>query len=297
MKFKQAQLFRFDLPLVKALPIDSDSLIRSGFILNYTTPDGRVLWSEASPLPGWHKETLQEAQEQILSDDDTEILFPSVRMALDLLQWQLEGNGSAKLSDIQLRALCDTHRDNLESWTAWALRQDYQGIKIKVGRLPIEKELDVIRTVRNMVGPHFEITLDANQKFELSEAVEFAKACESLRIAYIEEPVKNVDDIMKFYSATGMPVALDESLELALPVSVWIIKPSCVGGLTRLREISEQAQRRNIKLVFSSTFESKVGISLWMQLAAAYGTPGVAHGLDTLMWFAEDLSGNNCKLV
>jgi O-succinylbenzoate synthase len=265
------------------------------------------MWSEVSPLPGWHTETLEQATDQVIAQlrqpGSVVDMYPSVRMGFDMLKWQLDGGTTKSLADIQLRALWHGNREDLETWTIWAVRQDYKGIKIKVGRLPIEKELDVIRTVRNIVGPGFEITLDANQKFTLDQAIEFARACSKYDIMYIEDPVEHIDDVARFYVATGMTVALDNLTPNPSPDrrgvrgEVWVIKPSCVGGLARLKSLCEQAKQSGIKIVFSSAFESKIGISLWMQLAAEFGTPGVAHGLDTLTWFSEDLNGDNCKEI
>jgi O-succinylbenzoate synthase len=67
-----------------------------------------------------------------------------------------------------------------------------------------------------------------------------------------------------------------------------VLKPSLVHlpGLASLLATAGFPVKR---LVFSAAFESGVGISVLAQYAAAFGTPGVAAGLDTYRLLSEDV--------
>src|SRR5690349_13892450 len=63
----------------------------------------------------------------------------------------------------------------------------FGGCKLKVGR-PIHEDVRRISAVREAVGPGFEIFTDANQRFNVDEAIRRARAYEPLDIGWFEEP-------------------------------------------------------------------------------------------------------------
>ncbi|MBL4819118.1 MAG: mandelate racemase/muconate lactonizing enzyme family protein, partial [Deltaproteobacteria bacterium] len=74
------------------------------------------------------------------------------------------------------------------------------------------QEAEYLTDIQKAVGPNMPIRLDANQKLSLKEAINFGKRIAHLNIAYFEEPLKDPSQIPQFVQATGIPVALDESL-------------------------------------------------------------------------------------
>jgi L-alanine-DL-glutamate epimerase-like enolase superfamily enzyme len=70
----------------------------------------------------------------------------------------------------------------------------FSGTKIKIGRPHVAEDVARLSAVREAVGPAFEIMTDANQGFNLSEAVRRARHYEALDIAWFEEPI-HADDV------------------------------------------------------------------------------------------------------
>ena len=100
------------------------------------------------------------------------------------------------------------------------------------------------------------IRLDANNlwKDRCDEAIEYSTMLGIARIFAMEEPVrtKNVEDIGRFSTATGLPVILDESLCTLEDLSLYRntagnfianIKISKVGGLIRALEMIEELKK------------------------------------------------------
>ena len=116
-------------------------------------------------------------------------------------------------------------------------------------------------------------------------------------IGYIEEPCASPGDLRQFINSAGLPVALDESLLELSPnalndfadIAAVVLKPTLLGGFERAAGLARWAQECDIKVVVSSSFESSVGLGALAQFAAAFGTPGVAMGLDTARYLADDL--------
>jgi len=141
------------------------------------------------------------------------------------------------------------------------------------------------------------VRIDANQAWTLSEALAFAKAFPSNTFEYFEEPFQNIEEAVSF----PYPIALDESLRtlplkecLALPhVKALIIKPTLMGGCTKLTPLYHHAKEKEIAFILSSSYESELGISLLSKVAERLQLPPVPMGLDTSDLFEEALYKEN----
>ena len=78
---------------------------------------------------------------------------------------------------------------------------------------PIE-DAQVIQEIRKKVGPHIQLRADANKKWSFNEAIQFGSNVKDCGLEYIEEPVNNENDIIKFCEESGLPVALDETIDI-----------------------------------------------------------------------------------
>lgn len=68
------------------------------------------------------------------------------------------------------------------------------GCKVKVGGRSPTEDAERVRTARGAVGPEFKICVDANQGWELRDAVDFARRIEDLDIMWFEEPCRWYND-------------------------------------------------------------------------------------------------------
>jgi len=88
----------------------------------------------------------------------------------------------------------------------------FKGAKIKVGKPHLSEDMARLRAVREAVGDTFEIMVDANQCFTLSEALKRAPHYAALGIAWFEEPLP-ADDLTghaRLAAASEVPVAVGE---------------------------------------------------------------------------------------
>lgn len=89
-----------------------------------------------------------------------------------------------------------------------AVARGFRHIKLKVGADPADDHRRV-RLVREAVGPDVRIAVDANQRWEVDEAIANIRALEPLDLAWIEEPT-SPDDILghrRISRAVDVPVA------------------------------------------------------------------------------------------
>ena len=90
----------------------------------------------------------------------------------------------------------------------------------------------------------------------------------------IEEPTYETEHLERFTH----PFALDETLSEThlLPKSdklqALILKPTLVGGMTACQKIIRTAQERGIRTIFSSSFESPIGLANIAALATPLDT-------------------------
>lgn len=134
----------------------------------------------------------------------------------------------------------------------------FGGCKIKVGR-PIHEDVARISAVRDAVGPGFEIFTDANQVFNVDEAIRRARAYEPLDIGWFEEPL-TADDIeghRRLVEHTSLPIAVGESIYSHLHFREYLERHACsivqvdagrVGGITPWLKVAHMAEAFNIAI-------------------------------------------------
>jgi L-alanine-DL-glutamate epimerase-like enolase superfamily enzyme len=132
----------------------------------------------------------------------------------------------------------------------------FGGSKIKVGRA-IHEDVARISAVREAVGQGFEIFTDANQKFNVDEAIRRARAYEPLDIGWLEEPL-TADDIeghVRLNAHTSIPIAVGESLYSHLHFREYLERHACsivqvdvgrIGGITPWLKVAHMAEAFNI---------------------------------------------------
>ena len=120
----------------------------------------------------------------------------------------------------------------------------------------------------------------------MNQLQRFWQACEPKNIEYIEDPLENP---VHMENITTIPFALDESL---LEYQSLLAQPNVVAAIIKptlhLHWQQLLLKYPTIKPVFSSTFETSLGIWGLGQLALQYA-PNNIHGLGTLNWLAEDI--------
>ncbi|KAL5160110.1 Protein PHYLLO, chloroplastic [Glycine soja] len=265
-------------------------------------------------------------------------IFPSVRCGLEMailnaiadakgsnmlniLYPSINGNNKCERSlNVQICALIDSNGSPTEvaNVAAKLTEEGFSAIKLKVARGgdPMH-DAALIQEVRKKVGCQIIIRADANRTWTYEEAMKFSSLVKDCNLQYIEEPVQDEDDILKFCEESGLPIALDETIDniqenpmekLAKfthpAIAAVVIKPSVVGGFENAALIAQWAHQMGKMAVVSAAFESSLSLSAYTQFSsylellslgtfkvlddAASGT--VAHGLGTYRWLKEDVT-------
>ncbi len=84
--------------------------------------------------------------------------------------------------------------EKLERLAREALADGFTQIKLKVGA-DLDDDIRRFRKAREVVGPDFPIAIDANQSWEVSEAIEWVNALAEFQPAWVEEPT-SPDDVL-----------------------------------------------------------------------------------------------------
>lgn len=92
------------------------------------------------------------------------------------------------------------------------VKRGFRSVKVKVGSPDIQRDLERLTRVRETVGPHVRVMMDANQGLNLPAALELARAAQPLRIAWFEEPLHRTDydGYAQLRRQAGMAIATGE---------------------------------------------------------------------------------------
>ena len=175
------------------------------------------------------------------------------------------------------------------------LAQGFKCIKLKIGAIDFQKELDLLAFIRrNFDAQTIEIRVDANGAFSEYLALDKINQLSGYQIHSIEQPIaKNHTDTMsELCKTTPIPIALDEELigifsleekELLLqkikPQYI-ILKPSFVGGFRGTKQWIDLAKKHNIGWWITSALESNVGLNAIAQWTFLQNNP-MPQGLGT----------------
>jgi o-succinylbenzoate synthase len=328
MKLKKLNIYTYSLPLIRALKMKgSEQNQRHGLVVELINEKGFKGFGDAAPFPGLHNESLIDIiSESKISfsefshykfDDHSDLFSqinllpkcsPSLQFAMnwayvDLFSKSrkinpgklLASNGGDK---IFLNALLSGSPSEVLAEARKLKEKNYKAIKLKVATHPIGDEINLVLKLNELFKGEVQLRLDANQSWTFEQAVLFGKAVQTTNIEYIEEPCSQPELFGDFYSETHIPVALDESLsqnalkkiEVFDGLNTIIIKPSVIGRLTDIQKWIHWASLNNLKVVFSSVFESGIGMRAISNLAGAWSKNNIAHGLDTFRWLEKDVT-------
>ncbi len=134
----------------------------------------------------------------------------------------------------------------------------FGGCKLKVGRRPHE---DVARltAVREAVGAGFEIMTDANQAFQVDEAIRRARLYEPLDLAWFEEPLpaEDLGGHVRLSAQTTLPIAVGESIYSLSHFREYLQRGGCsvvqadvarIGGITPWLKVAHLAEAFNVPI-------------------------------------------------
>lgn len=212
-------------------------------------------------------------------------LFPSIAFGLETALVDLKARGSKCLfpsaftqgeTGIPINGLVWMgDKDFMQKQIREKIAAGYHCIKLKVGALDFETELEIISGIRQQFSPEdIELRLDANGGFTPTDALEKLEKLAAFHIHSIEQPIKQkqFEAMAMLCRQSPIPIVLDEELigvrpadkefilEKIKPAYI-ILKPSLVGGFRQSEEWIRLAEKHNIAWWITSALEANIGLN------------------------------------
>lgn len=237
---------------------------------------------------------------------------------VDIALWDIVGQATRT----PLYRLLGGYRDTLDAYAsagfyardkdAAALAEEaggyvergFRAVKIKVGRNPelrlnplrdmpaadyatvsLEEDIERVRAVREAIGPHVELAIDANNAWTPAVALRFMRAVEPCNVAWLEEPVATDDlagsalvahqldtPVAGYETETGLAGFRDlierGAVDIVQPDAIWS------GGITVGRKVAALAQAHGLPVI-PHVFSSAVSLIANMHLIASLPNGGL----------------------
>ena len=135
----------------------------------------------------------------------------------------------------------------------------FPAVKVKIGKPDVAEDVDRVGAVREVIGPDRELFVDANQRWNVDQAVTAVNALSQFDLGWLEEPLR-ADDLagyVQLRDRVDVPIALGENLHTVHRFhdfidagAVDIVQPNVVrvGGITPFLEIVELARAAGLAL-------------------------------------------------
>ena len=152
-----------------------------------------------------------------------------------------------------------------------AKQEGFRAAKVKVGRPHVAEDMARLEAVREAVGRGFDIMVDANQCFTVSEAIRRARHFEALDLAWFEEPLpaEDLNGHVLLAQSTSLPIAMGESLYHPGHFREYLQRNACsivqvdvgrVGGITPWLKVAHLAETFNMQVCPHYLMELHVGL-------------------------------------
>jgi len=275
---------------------------------------------ECAPLAGLSIDNIDDIEsqlDQLCADPDGYInnpkrlkLFPSLRFALEMALLDIEHGGKGQFFPSVNRSRVDINgliwmgdAEFMLTQINQKLTEGYRCIKIKIGGLDFDKELEILQYIRQRHGSEtLELRLDANGAFSAENVHQRLGQLAEFSPHSIEQPIAigQWDLLAKTCQSSPIPIALDEELLPLISVEEQskmldqiqpqyiVLKPGLLGGFKASSHWIELAEERNIGWWVTSALESNMGlnaISQWTENLCPEGF----QGLGTSQLFKNNL--------
>lgn len=204
----------------------------------------------------------------------TMAIYDAVSKASGLpLRSYLGGEGNSKETDITIGIM---PTDEAVKKAIQYVNSGFKAVKIKVGR-NAEDDAVRVKMVSDAVSD-LKIRVDANQGYNLQQAIEFSRMIENIEIEFLEQPVRSIEKMAELRRNTSIPLMADESIKdiedlirirevgAADMVNIKIMK---VGGIVKAMEIASLAKHFDMGIMVGCMDETSVGIAAGVNFSIA----------------------------
>lgn len=192
-----------------------------------------------------------------------------------------------------------------ERWVA----AGFDAVKLKVGSPGLVDDITRVGAVRDIIGPDRRLMVDANQRWDLEQAIDAIGELQRFDLAWVEEPLR-ADDLLahrQLRTAVDVPIAVGENLHTSHRFAEFIdagvvdvAQPNAVrvGGITPFLRIANAAAAAGIAVAPHLLFElsgqlatvlpgttlvEAVEDASFLELGLLDGAPPVSHTGATLV--------------
>lgn len=216
---------------------------------------------------------------------------------IDIALWDIAG----QIAGMPITKLLGGCRDRVRAYAAPSLKEPdiierecaelaqrgFTAVKLRLG-LGVERDLELVRRARQVLGQDLEIIIDFNQAYRFPEVLGLAERLEEFRIQWFEEPVPahGADqyhrEMGRLTGSVHVPVSGGETLStrwefgsLVANQAVQIVQPDCtwVGGISECVKVVAMASAFNIGFVPHVSCSSIPALGLLSNLHVAASTP------------------------
>ncbi|MBI4298669.1 MAG: mandelate racemase/muconate lactonizing enzyme family protein [Chloroflexi bacterium] len=301
---------------------------RYGLLLRLQTDDGITGVGEASPVGAGDEQEVAQIHQEMLSlspvllnariDGEPALHSISsslssasapVRFSIESALYDLLGKAQRRTvvailggtpRPVAVNALIATDSPKQAArYAQEAVAAGFTTLKIKVGAPRLEDDIRLLAAVRQEAGPQITIRIDANQAWNVKQAIKAITTLERFGLEYVEQPVlaRYIRGLAEVRVAVSTPIAADEALSStsdaqrliqSQAADIFIIKAARIGLLEAL-EILALARKAGKAVIVTSSLEAGVGIAASLHLAALLPETSPACGLATGPLLESDL--------
>ena len=295
-------------------------------LIQIKTEDGPVGWGEASSAPLMTGETIASMEAalnylspHLIGRDPSSFIEnmklmdkmlygnSSVKAAFEIACYDVVGKaegksmsellGGAKRAEIPVLLLLAA--GNLEADSKEAkvrLEEGFRSFKIKVGGNPLDEDVSRVKEIRKIVGRSSQLSVDANQAWNLEEAIEFVERASEF-LDFVEQPVmgNDLEGMKQIAEASNAPIGADEGLHSISDIvlhkergaaSGGSLKMIKLGGVTKAFEAANLAEKLGMSVNLAGAIcETSVSSAAVVHLAAAI--PQIDWGLSVTNQYAN----------
>jgi L-alanine-DL-glutamate epimerase-like enolase superfamily enzyme len=331
MKITGIETIPYLIPYAKALRFASGEVSAAEHVLvRVHTDDGLVGTADAPPRPFTYGETqagiiavtqgIFAPQLEGLSPLEREVAHarmartvgnPAAKSAIDMALWDLVGQTLGVSVTELLGGFTDQMRvAHMVGYApvgemvaeAERIRDQFEitSFKVKVGRHPIQLDIDACKAIREALGEEVELYIDGNRGWTPGESVQALNAMDGLGLAFAEElcPADDVIGRRWLVQQSRIPIFADESVARPGEVTREVLGGAATGisiktartGFTLSQRIHHLCEGLGVDVVMGNQIDSQLGTLCNVAFGAAYqATARRAGELSNFLDLTDDL--------
>ena len=175
-------------------------------------------------------------------------------------------------------------------------------IMIKMGSLPVSDEIKRLTAAKKKFGDQVPFIVDANQGWDVTEALEFVNGIMDCRPDLIEQPIhrENIEGLKRIRKRSPCPLSADESLVTLhdattlireQAVDVFSLKVSKNGGLSKTKKIGQAADAFGLKCLMNSMLEFGISQAASLQVGCTLtNLVDFGHAYGSVLRMSDDVT-------